>query len=109
MPDIEKHIDEFKATDTQVLSISIDSKYCHENWAASLGGISYPLLSDFHPKGAVAKSYGLYLDDKGITDRATVIIDKQGIVRYAVSVGPAGLRKAEDLLKECKTVNDKSS
>ncbi|MCP4297079.1 MAG: redoxin domain-containing protein [Proteobacteria bacterium] len=102
MPDIEKNIDAFKVANTQVLSISIDSKYCHENWAASIGGISYPLLSDFHPKGAVAQSYGLYHDDKGITDRATVIIDKNGVVQYAKSAGIDGLRKAEDLLAECK-------
>ena len=105
MPDIEKNIDAFKAANTQVLSISVDSKFCHDNWASSLGGISYPLLADFHPKGDVAKKYGLYLDEKGITDRATVIIDKQGVVQYVVSVGPAGLRKAEDLLAECQKVN----
>jgi alkyl hydroperoxide reductase subunit AhpC len=40
------------------------------------------LLADFHPKGDVAKKFGLYLEDKGITNRATVIIDKEGIVRY---------------------------
>jgi len=105
MPDIEKNIDAFKAEGTQVLSISVDSKYCHENWAASIGGISYPLLADFHPKGAVADQYGLYLSDNGITDRATVIVDKQGTIQYIQSVGPAGLRKAEDLLDECKKVN----
>lgn len=105
MPDIEKNIDAFKAEDTQVLSISVDSKYCHENWAVSIGGISYPLLADFHPKGAVAEKYGLYLADLGITDRATVIIDKQGVVQYANSVGVGGLRKAEELLGECRNVN----
>ena len=105
MPDIEKNIDSFKAEDTQVLGISVDSKFCHDNWAASIGGISYPLLADFHPKGAVAEQYGLHLSDKGINDRATVIIDKQGVVQYVLSVGPAGRRQAEDLLAECKKVN----
>ena len=109
MPDIEKNIDAFKAEDTQVLSISVDSKYCHENWAASIGGISYPLLADFHPKGAMADQYGLFLSDKGITDRATVIIDKQGVVQYAHSVGIGGLRKAEELLTEAKKVNEGNS
>ncbi|MBU3915969.1 redoxin domain-containing protein [bacterium] len=108
MPDIEKHIDKFKAEDTQVLSISVDSKFCHDNWATSLGGISYPLLADFHPKGAVAEKYGLYIADKGINDRATVIIDKKGVVQYAHSVGLGGLRKAEDLLKECGKVNSEN-
>jgi len=106
MPDIEKNLDAFKAADTQVLSISVDSKYSHDNWASiSLGGISYPLLADFHPKGKVATSYGLYLEEKGITDRATVVIDKQGIVKYVQSVGVGGLRKAEDLLKICQDIN----
>lgn len=105
MPGIQSILDEFKATDTQVLGVSIDSIYSHENWANSLGGVSFPLLADFHPKGAMAKSYGLYLEDKGITDRATVIIDKSGVVRYAVSVTPAGERSPKDLLAECQKVN----
>ncbi len=88
-----------------MLGVSIDSKHCHDNWASSLGGVSYPLLADFHPKGAVARAYGLYLEEKGFTDRATVIIDKSGVVRYVESVTPSGIRKAEDLLSECQKVN----
>ena len=98
-------IDQFKAADTQVLGVSIDSKYSHDNWAKSLGGISYPLLQDFEPKGGMAKAYGAYLADKGITDRATVIIDKQGVVQYSVGVGPGGERDISALLAECKKVN----
>ncbi len=105
MPGIQSILDEFKAINTQVLGVSIDSIYSHENWANSLGGVSFPLLADFHPKGAMAKSYGLYLEDKGITDRATVIIDKTGVVRYAVSATPAGERNPKDLLAECQKVN----
>ncbi len=70
-----------------------------------MGGVSYPLLADFHPKGEMAKKFGIYLEDKGITDRATVIIDKQGVVRYAVSVTPAGERNPKALLAECQKVN----
>lgn len=98
---------EFQAADTQVLGVSVDSIYCHENWAKSLGGVTFPLLADFNPKGAVAQSYGLYLADKGITDRATVIVDKNGVVRYAVSVTPAGQRDPKALLAECRKVNKK--
>ncbi len=105
MPGIQSILDEFKAVDTQVLGVSIDSHYSHENWANSLGGVSFPLLADFHPKGAMAEKYGVYLSDKGITDRATVIIDKQGVVRYAVSVTPSGERNPKDLLAECQKVN----
>lgn len=85
--------------------MSVDSRFSHDNWAKSLGGISFPLLQDFHPKGAVAEKYGAFLADKGITDRATVIVDKQGVARYSVSVGPAGERNPKDLLAECQKVN----
>jgi hypothetical protein len=50
---------EFERADTQVLGVSVDSIYCHGNWAKSLGGVSFPLLADFHPKGAMAKKYGV--------------------------------------------------
>ena len=53
----------------------------------------------------MAKKYGVYLEDKGITDRATVIVDKQGVVRYSVSVTPAGQRNPNDLLTDCQKIN----
>ena len=102
MPDLQKNLEAFKAANTQVLGISVDSKFSHDNWANSLGGISFPLLADFNPKGAVAEKYGVYHADKGITDRATIIINEEGVVTYAKSVGIPGLRKAEDLLAECQ-------
>jgi peroxiredoxin len=45
-------------------------------------GLKYPLLADFQPRGEVAGKYGLYLADKGITARATVIVDKKGKVAW---------------------------
>ncbi len=80
----------FRAANTQVLGISIDSVFSHANWASSLGGVSFPLLSDFEPKGAMAKTYGAFVEGPGITDRATVIIDSSGVVRFAESIGPGG-------------------
>jgi len=50
-------------------------------WAESLGGIDYPLLSDFWPHGAVSENYGVFRPE-GFTERAIFIIDKYGIVRY---------------------------
>ena len=87
------------------VGISVDSVYCHANWAKSLGGVSFPLLADFHPKGSVAESFGAYLSTKGITDRATVIIDASGVVKYSVSVGPGGERDMEELAVHCEKIN----
>lgn len=47
-----------------------------------MGGIKFPLLSDFWPHGAVAKSYGVLREDAGMSERAVFIIDKSGVVKY---------------------------
>jgi len=102
---VERLQDRFRAANTQVLGVSVDSKFCHAGWAQSLGGISFPLLADFQPKGATAQAYGLYLDEPGITDRATVIIDAGGVVRHASSVGPGGSRDIAELAALCEEID----
>ena len=66
---------------TQVLGLSVDSVPSLKAWADSLNGITYPLLSDFYPHGAVAKKYGVLRKD-GRSERAIFVMDKGGIVRY---------------------------
>jgi hypothetical protein len=105
VPEVEALLPRFRAAHTQVLGVSVDSIYCHANWARSLGGISFPLLADFHPKGTVADAYGLYLDNAGITDRATVLIDAGGTVRHASSVGPGGRRNIAELAGLCEEMD----
>ena len=102
MPAVEAALARFRASGTQVLGVSVDSVHSHANWGRDLGGVSFPLLADFEPKGAVAKSFGLYLDGPGIGDRATVLIDGEGVVRYSVSVTPSGQRDIGDLAAECE-------
>ena len=66
---------------TQVLGLSVDSVPCLTAWAESLGGISYPLLSDFYPHGRAAQLYGV-LRPEGYSERAIFVIDKRRLVRY---------------------------
>jgi alkyl hydroperoxide reductase subunit AhpC len=84
--------------------MSVDSKFCHKGWAESFGGIRFPLMADFHPKGTVSKLYGLWLDDAGISDRATVLIGKDGKVLWSESVGPSGARQPAELLDKVKSL-----
>jgi len=65
----------------QVLGISVDHIPCIKAWTETLGGINYPLLSDFWPHGAVAKEYGVLRPD-GTSERAIFIVDGEGIIRY---------------------------
>jgi len=64
-----------------VLGISIDSVPCNTAWAKSLGGITYDLLSDFEPKGEVARKYGAYRPE-GYSERALFVVDKEGKLAY---------------------------
>ena len=72
----------FEEVDTQVLGMSVDSTATNDAWAESLGVESVLLLSDFWPHGEVAQQYGV-LRPQGYTERATFIVDKEGIIRYA--------------------------
>lgn len=82
MPSYELDLHRFEGYSTQVLGISVDHIPCLKAWAESLGGISYPLLSDFWPHGAVATEYDVLISDAGKSERALFVVDKQGIIRY---------------------------
>jgi glutaredoxin len=82
MPSYEADLAKFEAYDTQVLGISVDHIPCLKAWVESLEGISYPLLSDFWPHGAVARQYGVFREEQGKSERALFVVDKGGIVRY---------------------------
>ena len=75
-----------------VLGVSVDSAWTHAAFKRELG-LKFPLVADFHPKGAMADTYGLYHADKGITGRATVIVNKAGKVAW---VKEQGLGEARD-------------
>lgn len=82
MPSYEQDLRKFEGYNTQVLGISVDHVPCLKAWAESLEGISYPLLSDFWPHGAVARQYGVFREEAGHSERALFVVDKQGIIRY---------------------------
>ena len=68
-----------------------------------MGGITFPLLADFHPKGQVTQAYGLWREDRGYSRRAIVIVDPSGIVRHA-QVIERGAPEVEDLLQRVREV-----
>jgi len=76
-------IADFSSEDVQTLAISVDSGAVHARWAAEQG-YTFPLLADFWPHGAVARSYGVLDEELGLALRGTFIVDKQGTVAYKV-------------------------
>jgi len=81
MPALDAEFERFQAEDTQVLGISVDYTASNAAWAESLGIENTLLLSDYWPHGQVAQQYGV-LRKQGFTERATFIVDKQGIIRF---------------------------
>jgi peroxiredoxin len=68
--------------------VSVDSAWAHKAFQKHLG-VTIPLLADFHPKGEVAKRFGVYSESHGVAKRALVMIDPEGIVRWThVSPSP---------------------
>ena len=82
MPSYEEDLSEFERRNAQVLGISTDQVPTNEAWAKSMGGLSYPLLSDNWPFGQVAAKYGVLRGDSGQSERAIFVVDKQGKIAY---------------------------
>lgn len=93
----------YQGADAQILGISVDSEWTHAAFKKELG-LTYPLLADFNPRGDVAKKYGLFLDESGITARATVIVDKQGKVAWVKVQQIPEPRANQELLAALKTL-----
>lgn len=56
--------------------------YALKAWVKDLGGLDFPLCSDFWPHGAVARAYGVLNEEIGRPERAIFILDRDGVVRY---------------------------
>lgn len=74
---------EVTGDDVELLAVSVDSGFVLRTWAER-DHFNFAMLSDFWPHGAVAKSYGVFDEEKGVATRGTFIIDKSGVVRWKV-------------------------
>jgi alkyl hydroperoxide reductase subunit AhpC len=79
---MESFLDQFEGLHSQVLAVSCDPIASKEAWGKWLGGISYPLVSDFWPHGEMSKAYGVFNQEFGRPDRSFFVVDKQGILRW---------------------------
>jgi peroxiredoxin len=78
---------EFESRGVQLLGISVDGAFCHKAFQKELT-LTIPLLADFHPKGEVARAYGLWSADYGVSGRALVLIDPEGAVEWSYRSSP---------------------
>jgi mycoredoxin-dependent peroxiredoxin len=79
--------DRYAAGDARVLGISVDGPEALGRFAREMGLRRTALLSDADPKGAVARAYGVHIDDYEVAGRATFVIDREGVVRARFLTG----------------------
>jgi peroxiredoxin len=85
---------EFQRYDAELLGISVDGPWCHSAFAGARK-LHFPLLADFEPKGAVARSYGAFRNHDGFCERALFVLDKSGVIRWSY-VSPVGVNPGAD-------------
>ena len=94
---------EFQGFGAEIMGISVDGVWCHLAFAKARN-LHFPLLSDFEPKGEVARNYGVYNKKEGICERALFVINKEGAIHWSyispvgINPGAAGILKALESL-----------
>jgi peroxiredoxin len=89
---------EFEKHQASIVGISVDSAWCHVAYAKDRK-LQFPIVSDFEPKGEVARQYGVYRAGDGTAERALFVLDGEGIIRWS-HVSPVGVNPGiEGILK----------
>jgi peroxiredoxin len=107
-------LSEFKKHHATLVGISVDGVWCHAAFAAARK-FHFPLLSDFEPKGDVARKYGVYRQHEGVSERALFVLDEEGVIRWsyvspiAVNPGADGILDALASLDALATASSSSS
>jgi peroxiredoxin len=98
---------EFEKFNAQLMGISVDGVWSHLAFSKDRK-LRFPILSDFEPKGEVARNYGVYRKQDGMTERALFVIDKDGIIQWSY-VSPIGVNPgAEGILKALESISGSS-
>ncbi len=91
---LQENLALFRDRKVELLGISVDSKHTLRAWAEKQK-YDFDLLADFWPHGQVAKEYGVFLDEKGFANRATFIIDRDGVIQARFVTSPGEARDIE--------------
>lgn len=99
---------EFRRHNAALLGISVDGVWCHLAYAKDRK-LKFPLLSDFEPKGGVARTYGVHRLPDGVAERALFVLDGEGVIRWSY-VSPIGVNPGADgILAALEGLNGKEA
>lgn len=101
--DVADHYAELQARGVEVYSVSTDTHFTHKAWHESsetIGKINYTMIGD--PTGTITRNFGVMRESEGLADRATFVVDPQGVIQ-AVEITAEGVgRDAADLVRKIK-------
>lgn len=101
--DVADHYDTFQALGVEIFSVSTDTHFTHKAWHDSsdtIGKIRYTMIGD--PTGTITRNFEVMREGEGLADRATFIVDPDGVIQ-ALEITAEGIgRNAEDLLRKIK-------
>jgi peroxiredoxin len=102
--EIRDNFARFETNDVELLAISVDSKYVQKVFAEH-EGYKFSVLADFWPHGQVASDYGVFLEEHGISNRATFVIDKDGVLVSKFVTAPGQARSLDEYDRALATLN----
>ena len=103
LTDLADHYEEFKALGAEIYSVSTDTHFAHLAWHSSspmIASVKYPMVGD--PTGVISRNFGVMIEEDGLADRGTFVIDPQGVIQI-VEINAGGIgRSASELLRKVK-------
>lgn len=97
---------EWRQHQAELIGISVDGVWCHIAYSKDRK-LQFPILSDFEPKGEVARTYGVYRQKDGVCERSLFVLDGEGTIRWNY-VSPIGVNPGADgLLKALESLTPK--
>ncbi len=101
----ERDAAEFRQRGAAILAISSDSMFCNDAFSRALGGLSFPILADFLPRGVVSREWDCWAADREHPRNVTVIVDKAGTVRYCAYHQKGGMPDNDEVLAALDRIN----
>lgn len=103
LEDLADSYAEFQKLGVEIYAVSTDTHFSHKAWhdtSPAIGKINYPMIGD--PTGVITRNFGVMIEEAGLADRGTFVIDPEGKIQI-VEINAGGIgRDAQELLRKVK-------
>src|SRR4051794_5971363 len=101
--DLAELYNDFKDLGVEIYGVSTDTHFTHKAWhdtSDTIAKVQYPLVGD--PTGTITRNFEVYIEEAGLADRGTFVIDPEGVIQLVeINAGGSG-RNAAELLRKVK-------